>query len=136
MATDGRALSDPPSRQDSVVGSETGYPMEDELASYHDHDDFAEPTEETRLLGAGAHDDGDDDDPIPIGNGKDTLSGDPDFEHLPRWRRPSVCRENNALSSHNAAGLPCSQGATSRSGGFSAPTLSSPSPSEVRSCPS
>lgn len=117
MATDDSDFSDAASRQESIVGSETGFPMA-AAARYRDE---PESTEETTLLGAGAHDDDGGDDPIP--SKRDVWTDDPDFAHLPPWRRPSVCRRNHHIVAlHNQqptiCKMPCSQDAISRSGGY------------------
>lgn len=123
MASRALDVSDPPSRQESVVGSETGYRLDEEPERYRD---FAEVSEETGLLGAG--DDGDD--PSRTPTREDTWLADPDFEHLPAWRRPSVRYAGTIVvvvpnPAHAIVGPHNLQAIlTSRSGGCSAPTLS------------
>jgi len=105
MATPNLDESDPPSRQESVVGSETGYRLDEDPDRYRD---FSQSTEETGLLGAGTHDEGDDD-TGRIPNGNPALPDDQDFSHLPPWRRPSVCRWHSCLKTQCSQGALCSQ---------------------------
>jgi hypothetical protein len=73
-------LADGASGETSTVGSVDGLRL---LEARAEDDGFA--TEETGLLGAGAQ--------TTAGDGprKDSWIGSVDFEHLPPWKRPSVC---------------------------------------------